>query len=148
MSFDAGMTLALLVIAVALFLLDRLRSDLVALIDAGLTPMPFLEGDYTPRLPFLAELPPGKVLGHFDIVDLDRVKAELGNLMCFWGNVPASMLVTGTPGQVKDYVKLLIDTFGDTGGLIVDGAVDGVPPDSRPENVEAMTEAVFEYGVY
>jgi uroporphyrinogen-III decarboxylase len=26
--------------------------------------------------------------------------------------------------------------------------VDGVPPDSKPENVEAMVEAVFEYGVY
>ena len=125
-----------------------LKKLMLALIDAGLTPMPFLEGDYTPRLHFLAELPPGKVLGHFDIVDLDRVKAELGDIMCFWGNVPASMLVTGKPGEVKDYVKRLIDTFGDTGGLIVDGAVDGVPPDSRPENVEAMTEAVFEYGVY
>lgn len=125
-----------------------LKKLMLALIDAGLTPMPFLEGDYTPRLHFLAELPPGKVLGHFDIVDLDRVKAELGDIMCFWGNVPASMLVTGTTGEVKDYVKRLIDTFGDTGGLIVDGAVDGVPPDSKPENVEAMTEAVFEYGVY
>jgi uroporphyrinogen-III decarboxylase len=125
-----------------------LKKLILALVDAGLTPMPFWEGDYTPRLPFLAELPPGKVLGHFDIVDLDQAKAELGKVMCFWGNVPASMLVAGTPGQVKDYVKRLIDTFGDTGGLIVDGAVDGVPPDSRPENVEAMTEAVFEHGVY
>ena len=72
----------------------------------------------------------------------------IGDVMCFWGNVSAQMLVTGTPAQIKDSVKELIDTFGDTGGLIVDGAVDGVPPDSRPENVEAMTEAVFEYGVY
>ena len=62
--------------------------------------------------------------------------------------MPAELLVTGTPQQIKDYVKELIDIFGDTGGLIVDGAVDGVPPESRPENVEAMTEAVFEYGVY
>ena len=125
-----------------------LKKLMLALIDADLTPMPFWEGDYTPRLEFLAELPPGKVLGHFDIVDLKKTKEVLGDIMCFWGNVPAGMLVTGEPGQVKDYVKELIDTFGDNGGLIVDGAVDGVPPDSKPENVEAMTEAVFEYGVY
>ena len=88
------------------------------------------------------------MLGHFDIVDLKKTKEVLGDIMCFWGNVPAGMLVTGKPDQIKDYVKELIDTFGDNGGLIVDGAVDGVPPDSKPENVEAMTETVFEYGVY
>jgi len=124
-----------------------LKKLILALIDADLTPMPFWEGDYTPRLKYLAELPPGKVLGHFDVVDLKKTKETLGDVMCFWGNVPAQMLVTGTPVQVKDYVRKLIDIFADNGGLIVDGAVDGVPPDSKPENVEAMTEAVFEYGV-
>jgi uroporphyrinogen-III decarboxylase len=125
-----------------------LKKLMLALIDHDLTPMPFFEGDYTPRLEFLAEMPPGKVLGHFDIVDLRKTKEILGDIMCFWGNVPAGMLVTGQPEQIKDYVKELIDIFGDTGGLIVDGAVDGVPPDSKPENVEAMTETVFKYGVY
>jgi uroporphyrinogen-III decarboxylase len=125
-----------------------LKKLILALVDAGLTPMPFWEGDYTPRLEFLAELPPGKVLGHFDVVDIKKAKEIIGDVMCFWGNVPAAMLVTGEPQQVKDYVKELIDTFGDNGGLIVDGAVDGVPPDSKPENVEAMVETVFEYGVY
>ena len=125
-----------------------LKKEILAFIDAGLVPMPFLEGDYTPRLKYLTELPKGKVLGHFDIVDLERCKEILGDTMCFWGNVPAQLLVAGKPQQVKDHVKKLIDIFGDTGGLIVDGAVDGVPPESRPENVEAMTEAVLEYGVY
>ncbi|MEW5959052.1 MAG: uroporphyrinogen decarboxylase family protein [Chloroflexota bacterium] len=125
-----------------------LKKLMLALIEVGLTPMPFLEGDYTPRLKYLTELPPGKVLGHFDIVDLPEAKKMIGDVMCFWGNVPAQLLVTGTPTQVKDYVRQLIDIFGDNGGLIVDGAVEGVPPEARPENVEAMTEAVFEYGVY
>lgn len=125
-----------------------LKTLMLALIDHGLTPMPFLEGDYTPRLKYLAELPPGKVLGHFDVVDLNKAKEIIGDVMCFWGNVPAQMLVTGTPQEVKNYCKLLIDTFGDTGGLILDGAVDGVPPESKPENVEAIMEAALEYGVY
>jgi uroporphyrinogen-III decarboxylase len=125
-----------------------LKTLMLTLIEHGMTPMPFLEGDYTPRLKYLQELPPGKVLGHFDVIDLKKAKEMIGDIMCFWGNVPAQMLVTGTPQQVKDYCKNLIDIFGDNGGLILDGAVDGVPPESKPENVEAMMETALEYGVY
>ncbi len=124
-----------------------LKKLLLDLIDAGLTPMPFFEGDYTPRLEFLAELPKGKVLGHFHEVDLKKFKKVLGNIMCFRGNVPAGLMVTGTPQMVKDHVKMLIELFADSGGLIIDGG-SGIPYESRPENVEAMTEAVFDYGVY
>ena len=67
--------------------------------------------------------------------------------MCFWGNVPSQLLITGKPEQVKNYVKELIDLFGSNGGLVVDGAI-GIPKEAKPENVEAMTDAVFEYGVY
>ena len=40
-----------------------------------------------------------------------RTKEILGDVMCFWSNVPAGMLVTGKPEQIKDYIKELIDTF-------------------------------------
>jgi uroporphyrinogen-III decarboxylase len=125
-----------------------LKKLLLALIDAGLTPVPWFEGSYTNRLAFLSELPPGKVAGHMDVVDKKKYKEILGNIMCFWGDVPPGLLVAGTPQEVKDYVKDLIDTFADTGGLIVDGGVEGIPAESKIENVEAMVETVFEYGVY
>jgi len=131
----------------AKFYWPSLKKLFLALIDEGLTPMPFFEGDYTPRLEFLAELPKGKVLGNFHTVDLKKFKEILGDTMSFRGNVPAGLLVTGTPQQVKDYVKMLIDMFADNGGLIVDGG-SGIPYESKQENVEAMTEAVFDYGVY
>jgi uroporphyrinogen-III decarboxylase len=67
--------------------------------------------------------------------------------MCFWGNVPPSLLCTGTPRDVRDDVKELIDIFGDNGGLIIDCS-NGIPDEAKPENVQAMTEAVLEYGVY
>ncbi len=120
----------------------------LALIDAGLTPMPWFEGDYTPRLEFLAELPRGKVAAHMDIVDVPRFKEVLGDTMCFWGNIPAQLFVAGTPAQITDYVRMLIDTFGDTGALIVDGAVAGIPDEAKVENAMAMTEAVYKYGVF
>ncbi len=46
---------------------------------------------------------------------------------------------------MREDVKELIDLFGDSGGLIIDGP-GGVPDEARPENVAAMVEATFEYG--
>jgi len=48
---------------------------------------------------------------------------------------------------VKDDVRELIETFGDNGGLVIDSSM-GIPDESRPENVQALTDAVHEYGIY
>lgn len=116
------------------------------IIAAGLTPIPFFEGDYNPRLEYLQELPAKKIIGHFDTIDRKKAKEMLGDRMAFWGNVPASLLCLGTPQQVKDDVKELIDIFGGR-GLIIDCAT-GIPDEAKPENVRALTEAVNEYGVF
>jgi len=123
------------------------KALVLGLIEAGLTPIPLFEGDYTPRLAYLRELPPKKIYAHFDKVDRIKAKETIGDVMCFWGNVPASLMCSGTPQQVKDDVKELIDIFGDNGGLIIDSTM-GLPDESRPENVQALTEAVHEYGLY
>lgn len=124
-----------------------LKALFLGLIDAGLTPMPLIEGKYTSRLKYFQELPPKKIIAHWDRVDRKKAKEILGDRMCFWGNVPASLLCTGTAQQVKDDVKELIDIFGDNGGLIIDGSV-GIPDEARPENVYALREAVDQYGVF
>ena len=123
------------------------KALVLALIDEDLIPMPLFEGDYTPRLKYLAEFPPGKVAAHFDKVDRRKFKEVLGDRMCFWGNVPASILATGTPQQVKDDVKELIELFGDTGALMLDSGL-GVPDEAKPENMLALAEAAEEYGVW
>jgi hypothetical protein len=51
-----------------------LKGLFLGLIDAGLTPIPLIEGSYTSRLEFFQELPPGKIVGHFDKVDRRMVK--------------------------------------------------------------------------
>jgi len=131
----------------ATFYWPCLKALFLGLIDAGLTPMPLIEGRYTSRLEYFQELPPKKIIAHWDRVDRKKAKALLGDTMCFWGNVPASLLCTGTVQQVKDDVKELIDIFGDNGGLIIDGSI-GIPDESRPENVYALREAVDEHGVF
>jgi uroporphyrinogen-III decarboxylase len=132
----------------ARFYWPGLKEMMLAQIDAGLTPMPFFEGDYTSRLEFLREMPKGKVCACFDAVDIEKARDAIGDTMCFMGNVPAQLLIAGTAQEVRDYVKMLIDTFGENGGLIINGAASGIPEEARPENVRAITEAVYEYGVY
>jgi hypothetical protein len=128
------------------FYWPTLKRLLLGLIDAGLTPCPFFEGDYTSRLNYLLELPRGRVLGYFDTSDIVRVKEILGNHLCIMGNVPCSLLQTGSPQNVKDYCKKLIDVVGKGGGFIMAprSAIDEV----KPENLKAMIDFTKEYGVY
>lgn len=121
-----------------------LRKLTLALVDAGLTPILFFQGDYSSRLPYLAELPTGKVPLHFDQIDRHKAFENIGGKQCYWGNVPSSLLVTGTPQQVKDDARQLIDLFGPTGGLILDSST-GIPDETKPENLWAMIEAVHEH---
>jgi hypothetical protein len=128
------------------FYWPTLKGLLLGLIDAGLTPFPFIEGDYTSRLEHFLELPRGKVLGYFDASDIRRVKEVLGGHLCIMGNVPPSLLQTGSTADVEDYCKRLIDTAGKGGGFILAprSAIDEV----KPENLRAMIEFTREYGVY
>jgi hypothetical protein len=125
------------------FYWPSIRQVVLALVEAGLTPVLHVQGDYTPRLPFLAELPRGKVPIHYDRIDRMQALEIMGNRQCFWGGISSALLSTGTPEQVKQDVKELIDLFGPKGGLIVDGSV-GIPDEAKPENVHAMVEAVRE----
>lgn len=120
------------------------RKVMLALVEAGLTPILHVQGDYTPRLPFLAELPRGKVPIHYDRVDHQKALEIMGDRQCFWGGVSSALLVTGTPEQVKEETKKLIDLFGPQGGLILDGSV-GIPDEAKPENITAIIDMVKNY---
>ncbi|NVM01907.1 MAG: hypothetical protein HWN67_06205 [Candidatus Helarchaeota archaeon] len=121
------------------------------LIKNGLIPGPFFEGGYNQRLEYLAEFAKrhkGKILFWFDKTDLRKAKEIFGDYACIRGNVPGSLLVTGSPHQVEEYVKKCIEDCAEGGGYIVDGGVAGIPDNAKAENVKAMTDAVFKYGVY
>ena len=62
------------------------------------------------------------------------------------GNVPVSLLYTGTVRQVKDYVRERIDVVGEGGGLIVGCGIWF--DDAKHENVKAVVDFTKEYGVY
>jgi uroporphyrinogen-III decarboxylase len=106
----------------------------------------FAEGKYNNRLDIIKDLPRGKVVWHFDQTDMFEAKKILGDNACIAGNVPASLLCTGTSQAVKEYCRKLIEVCGEGGGFILTG---GASVDKcKPENMHAMTEAVMEYGIY
>jgi len=122
------------------------RKVILGLIEEGIVPLLFAEGRYDNRLEIIKDLPRGKVVWHFDRTDMFRAKKILGDNACIAGNVPASLLITGTPKDVKEYCRKLIEVCGEGGGFILTG---GASIDKgNPDNLRAMTEAVMEYGVY
>jgi uroporphyrinogen-III decarboxylase len=128
------------------FYWPTLRRVILGLIEKGCVPMLFAEGKYDNRLEMIGDLPAGKVMWHFDRTDMARAKKILGDRACIAGNVPSSLLRTGTPQAVKDYCRKLIETCGEGGGFILTG---GASIDKgNPDNLRAMMAAAEEYGVY
>jgi hypothetical protein len=125
------------------FYWPTLHALMIALIDRGLTPCPFIEGDYTSRLDIIKDVPAGKACYTFEATDMELAKKVLGDRVCIRGNVPGSLLVAGTPDDVRNYCRKLIDTVGRDGGFILDTSTS--LDDAKPENVKAMFEAAGAY---
>ncbi len=128
------------------FYWPTLKKALLASIDLGFVPMPFFEGKYGDRLEYLLELPKGKVVCHFEQTDMARAKSVLGGHLCIMGNVPSSLLQLGSPQEVEEHCKDLIETCGKGGGFILTNgsSID----EAKPGNVKAMVDSVKKYGWY
>jgi uroporphyrinogen-III decarboxylase len=122
------------------------RRVLLGLIDEGLVPSPFAEGRYGARLEVIKDLPRSSALWIFEDIDMAKAKKILGSSACIAGNVPSSVLHAGTPAQVKEYCRQLIETCAPGGGYILTGAVG--MNEGNPDNLRAMMAAAREYGVY
>ncbi len=122
------------------------RKLLMGIIDEGIIPLCYAEGGYNSRLEIIGDLPRGRTIWSFDTTDMAKAKEILGDVACIGGNMPSDLLAVGTPQQVKDYARKLIDTVGKGGGYIM---ITGVSTDqAKPENLHAMIDFTKEYGVY
>ncbi len=76
----------------------------------------------------------------------ERLKREFGRDVTFWGAGAdtRSILNMGTPAQVRDHVRLNIETLAPGGGFVFN-TIHNILPDVPPENIIAMFEAVDEY---
>ena len=128
------------------FYWPTLREVIVGLIEGGCIPFVAAEGGYNTRLEVIKDLPRGKTLWMFDKTDMDKAKKVVGDTICLWGNMPSSLLQLGSPQEVRDYAKRLVDTAGKGGGFIM--ANGSFFDHAKPENIKAMVEFTKEYGVY
>ena len=128
------------------FYWPSLKKVVLALIEEGIMVMLFAEGKYNNRLEAVKDLPRGWVAWQFDQTDMAAAKKVLGNVSCLAGNVPTSLMCTGTPGAVSEYCRKLIEVCGKGGGYILTGGASAT--EVKAENLHAMMDAAREYGVY
>ncbi len=124
----------------------HLQMIIEEIIKAGMVPYIFCEGRYNTRLGFLTEVTPGKVLYHFEEVDMAVAKSKLKDVACISGSFNTNLLQFGTVDQVKDEAKRLLDICAPGGGFIfmTGSGLSHV----KKENVVAMFDTVREYGKY
>ncbi len=122
------------------------KAVILGLAEEGVVAFPFCEGSYNTRLEYLKELPKYSSFWLFDRTDMVKVKEAIGDKIGIAGNVPAGLIVTGTPDGVKAYCKNLIDTVGKGGGYMMSWgtALD----EGKADTMHAMIDFTKEYGVY
>ena len=122
------------------------KKVVMAFVNEGITPVLFAEGSYNKRLDIIGDFPKSTVAWYFDQTDIFKAKEKIGDKCCIMGNVPSSLLMTGTPQQVKEHCRKLIEVCGKGGGYIL--AAGANIDQGNPENIRAMMTAAKEYGVY
>jgi hypothetical protein len=117
------------------------------LVAEKIHPYLLIEGVCDQRLPvMIRDAPPGMCVYHLENSDIFKAKKLARDKVCLRGNVPITMIIAGTPDQVRAYCKRLIDEVGAGGGLMIDTSVN--IGDAKSENVRTLFDFCREYGVY
>jgi len=81
-------------------------------------------------------------------VDLAVIKKRYGDRLVLMGNLNTyHLMLRGTPEEVKDKARQCIEDAASGGRFILTNG-DQIGRDTPEENVIAMVEAAYEYGVY
>ena len=107
----------------------------------------YAEGNWDHHLQSFAELPERSIVFHLDQTNIARAHEVLGGRFCLSGGVPNVLLGHGTPDEVRQCCRHILQTVARDGGYIMDASAI-VQNDATVENMRAMTEATLEYGVY
>ena len=113
------------------------------MIKYGKVPIFHLDQDWNRDIERFGELPEGKIIINTDgMTSLPRARKLLPKA-ALMGDVPPTLLTTGTPQQVGDYVKKLIDEVGPKGLFVCSGC--DTPINVKFENLVAMVKATNEW---
>lgn len=129
------------------FYWPSLKKYIDALIAEGIQVSLFAEGKYNERLEYIGDFPKGWVSWGFDQTDMVKAKKMIGDKCHISGNVPSSVVITGTPEQVKDNCRRLIEACAPGGGYTLAGGAAATEV-KNPSNLKVFMEAAIEYGTY
>ena len=106
------------------------------------------DGDMTALLPDLVDL---GISGFNPVepeaMDIVAVKREWGSKICLMGNVSVHLLAAGTPEDIRENVRSLLQKVAPGGGYILSSG-NSLASYCRPENVQAMVDALKDMGAY
>lgn len=120
------------------FVWPYLKKTVLDLLAAGITPVLHLDSDWTTNLEYFLELPAGKVAIELDgTTDIFKAHQVLSGHTCIIGDVGAPLFTLGTPDQVQDYCRILLQEIGGDGGFIL-GSGCHIPIQAKHENVDAF----------
>lgn len=114
---------------------------------AGHQTLFYAEGNWDHHLEAFAELPERSIVYHVDQGDIFKAHRILGDKFCLSGGIPNCLLGMRSAEEVRSCCKKVIEEVGRDGGYILDASAI-VQHDARVENIRAMTDAAFEFGVY
>jgi hypothetical protein len=107
----------------------------------------YAEGNWDHHLDAFAELPDASIVYHVDQGDIFKARQKLGHKFCLSGGIPNVLLSFGTPDEVRERCRKVIQEVAADGGYIIDASAI-MQNDTKAENLRAMTEAAREYGMY
>lgn len=128
------------------FYWPQYKALIFGLIEAGIMPVVFYEGNWDERLKYLAEFPKGKTAGWFQSSDIFKVKEILGDTMCIVGGMKNSLLQGGTAEEVRQFTIKLCQVVGKGGGFIMTTTV-GEMEGCKPELVKVWVDTTKEFGI-
>jgi hypothetical protein len=120
-----------------------LKGLILGLIEKGLRPLVFFEGDYTSRLEYLLELPKGSIFAHMDMSDIVRCHDVIGDHLSYSGNLACSLLQTAGPAEVIEHTKKMLDVCAQDPGFIM--STRSPVDDAKPECLKALIEFTNNY---
>ncbi len=127
------------------FELPYMKKMTEAFAAEGMITVMHFDQDWTLNMPYLTELPRKMCVAELDgTTDIYKAKEALKGHMCIAGDVSATLSSLGTPQDMEDYCKRLINDIGkDTGFILSSGCT--VPADCKYENFKTMIDTAKGY---
>jgi len=116
-----------------------------ALVAQGITPILHLDQDWTRDLGYFRDLPARKCAFNPDgMTNVRKFHEILGDHITWMGDTSATLFAAGTPDDIRNYVRFLVELFEGKGLILAPGC--DAPINTKPENMEAFVAAAREFG--